>query len=193
MHQQFPQAPLLPKSATNLAQFAVVNGSNVSDDKKSILRLDFAICNFFAARPLIVLCLLKSGLLQRTKFYFNYGYSVETGFKKWGQPHCRNSVTTIQSARQTTTSFLCHLSSDLGYYDAWMRYLNGFAEITFEYWEMEASFSCRIYKSWTIIYSLELHFYDEAYEPLTLTEDFKRYVASNLEKIQQARLNRDTF
>jgi hypothetical protein len=43
MHQQFPQAPLLPKSWTNLPQLAPVRGSKVSWLKNSLSGIDFFI------------------------------------------------------------------------------------------------------------------------------------------------------
>jgi len=54
--------------------------------------------------------------------------------------------------------------NDLDYTSAWMRYLNGDAEISVTPFELEATLTFRIIKRKTIIYSLDLHFYDEVYE-----------------------------
>jgi hypothetical protein len=69
--------------------------------------------------------------------------------------------------------------NNLDYSNAWMRYLNGYAQIDVTPYEVEATLSFRIYKRKTIIYSLDLHYYDEAYEHLTLPEDFDRYIATH--------------
>ena len=80
--------------------------------------------------------------------------------------------------------------NDLGYVNAWIRYLNGEAEISVTPFELEAPLSFRIFKSKTIIYSLELHFYDEAYEHLTMREDFEKYISANQNRLQLAGENR---
>jgi hypothetical protein len=80
--------------------------------------------------------------------------------------------------------------NDLGYSNSWMRYLNGYAEISVTPYELEATLNFRIIKRKTIIYSLDLHFYDEAYEHLTMAEDFERYIAANENRLHLAAQNR---
>src|SRR5436309_4938616 len=51
----------------------------------------------------------------------------------------------------------------LGYNHSWMRYLNGNALISITPFELEATLVFQIVKRKTIIFSLDLHFYDEVY------------------------------
>jgi hypothetical protein len=74
----------------------------------------------------------------------------------------------------------------LGYTNSWMRYLNGHAEIDATPMELEATITFRLYKSRTLISSLELHFYDEASKHLTLPEDFLKYISQNERSLQTA-------
>jgi len=78
----------------------------------------------------------------------------------------------------------------LGYTNSWMRYLNGQAEISATPMELEATITFRLYKSRTIISSLELHFYDETSKHLTLPEDFLKYIFENERSLQAAIENR---
>lgn len=78
----------------------------------------------------------------------------------------------------------------LGYTESWMRYLNGEAEISVTPLELEATLRFKINKSKTIIYSLELYFYDEAYEQLTIPEDFEKYISSHENRLALAGENR---
>ncbi len=78
----------------------------------------------------------------------------------------------------------------LDYNQSWMRYLNGDATITLSLWEFDADISFKIAKSKTIIFSMDLHFYDEAYEHLTLPEDFQRYVSEHQRRLRAAVDNR---
>jgi hypothetical protein len=80
--------------------------------------------------------------------------------------------------------------NNLDYINSWMRYLNGNIEIGVTPFELEATITLRIIKRKTIIYSLDLHFYDEAYEHLTLPEDFERYISSHENRLQLAGENR---
>jgi hypothetical protein len=48
----------------------------------------------------------------------------------------------------------------LGYTNTWMRYLNGDAEITVTPSELDATLGFKIVKRKTIIFRLDLHFYD---------------------------------
>ena len=80
--------------------------------------------------------------------------------------------------------------NDLDYTSAWMRYLNGNAEISVTPMELEATLTFRIINRKTIIYSLDLHFYDEVYEHLTLAEDFERYISSHENRLYLAGENR---
>ena len=67
----------------------------------------------------------------------------------------------------------------LGYTDSWMRYLNGHAEIEITPLELEISFTFKIQRYKTIIFSLEKHFYDEVERHLTMPEDFEEYFDNN--------------
>ena len=78
----------------------------------------------------------------------------------------------------------------LGYNNSWMRYLNGDALISVTPMELEATLTFRIVKRKTIIFSLDLHFYDEVYEHLTLPEDFERYIFQYDRRLQAAAENR---
>lgn len=78
----------------------------------------------------------------------------------------------------------------LGYKNSWMRYLNGYAEIGVAPRELEATLTFRLYKSRTLISSLDLHFYDEASKHLTLPEDFLKYISENERPLQAAVENR---
>ena len=78
----------------------------------------------------------------------------------------------------------------LGYTNSWMRYLNGHAEVSVTPMELEATITFRLYKSRTLISSLDLHFYDETSKHLTLPEDFLKYLSENERPLQAARENR---
>ena len=78
----------------------------------------------------------------------------------------------------------------LGYTESWMRYLNGEAEICITPLELEATLKFKISKRKTIIFSLELHFYDEVYEQLTTPEDFERYISCHENRLALAGENR---
>lgn len=78
----------------------------------------------------------------------------------------------------------------LGYTNSWMRYLNGDAEISVTPLELEATLNFKINKRKTIIFSLELFFYDEVYEHLTIPEDFERYISSHENRLALAAENR---
>ncbi len=64
---------------------------------------------------------------------------------------------------------------------SWMRYLNGQAEITLSLIPFEFDLSFRICNYKTMIYCARLHFYDEVYTHLTVTEDFEAYVNERLD------------
>jgi len=78
----------------------------------------------------------------------------------------------------------------LDYNSSWMRYLNGAATITINPMELEADISFRIVKSKTIIFSMDMHFYDEMYEHLTMPEDFQKYIADHERRLEAASENR---
>ena len=71
-----------------------------------------------------------------------------------------------------------------------MRYLNGGAEISVTPCELEATLNFKINKRKTMIFSLELYFYDEVYEHLTIPEDFERYISSHANRLALAGENR---
>ena len=78
----------------------------------------------------------------------------------------------------------------LGYNNSWMRYLNGNAMIHVTPFELEATLIFKIHKKKTIIFSLDLHFYDEVYEHLSLPEDFEEYIRKYERRLQAAVDNR---
>ena len=78
----------------------------------------------------------------------------------------------------------------LGYTNTWMRYLNGDAEITVTPIELDAPLGFKIVKRKTIIFSLDLHFYDEVYEHLTMPEDFEKYISTHDRRLRSAEENR---
>ena len=78
----------------------------------------------------------------------------------------------------------------LDYNSLWMRYLNSAGTITINPIELETDISFRIIKSKTIIFSMDMHFYDEVYEHLTMPEDFKKYIADNDRMLFAASENR---
>jgi hypothetical protein len=78
----------------------------------------------------------------------------------------------------------------LDYTNSWMRYLNGEAEIDITPFELEARIVFKIIKGKTMIYSLDLHFYDEVYEHLTMAEDFERYISTHNNRLNAAEENR---
>ncbi len=76
---------------------------------------------------------------------------------------------------------------ELGYRDIWIRYLNRESEIQVTQSDMqEGPLTFRLYKSKTMIYSRELHFYDEVNRHLTIPEDFFDYFLHNEKKLQVA-------
>jgi hypothetical protein len=78
----------------------------------------------------------------------------------------------------------------LDYNQSWIRYLDGDATITYTLPEFEADISFKIVKSKTIIFSMDLHFYDEMYEHLTIPEDFQRYISEHERRLRAAVDNR---
>ncbi|MBL3657288.1 MULTISPECIES: hypothetical protein [Fulvivirga] len=114
------------------------------------------------------------------------GWSEETGIwtflmhQSYDQgPYEVSIATEYDSLTDFITGFKLYNVSEidhLNYTSSWMRYLNGEAEIIIAPMELEASLSFKILKLKTIIFSLELHFYDEEYEHLTMPEDFERYI-----------------
>ena len=78
----------------------------------------------------------------------------------------------------------------LDYNNSWMRYLNGEAEIAVSPFELEAELMFKIIHRKTIIFSLELHFYDEVYEHLTIPSDFERYISEHQNRLYEAVSNR---
>jgi hypothetical protein len=80
--------------------------------------------------------------------------------------------------------------NQLGYTNSWMRYLNGYAEISVTPMELEATLRFKIVRRKTIVFSLDLHFYDEVYEHLTMPEDFENYISTHERRLQAANENR---
>lgn len=56
--------------------------------------------------------------------------------------------------------------------------------------EIEVPLNFRLHKMKTLIFSLELHFYDEVYKHLTLPKDFADYFLKNEAKLYVAVENR---
>ena len=79
---------------------------------------------------------------------------------------------------------------NLDYNNSWMRYLNGAATITVNPLELEADISFRIVRSKTIVFSMDMHFYDEVHEHLTLLEDFQKYLTDHEMRLMTANMNR---
>lgn len=78
----------------------------------------------------------------------------------------------------------------LDYTNAWMLYLNGDAEISLTPSHLEATLGFKIVKRKMIIFSLDLHFYDEVYEHLTLPEDFEGYLSTHENRHRAVEENR---
>ena len=78
----------------------------------------------------------------------------------------------------------------LHYTNAWMRYLNGGAEIIITPMELEAALKFKLVRSKTVIFSMDLHFYDEVTEHLTMPEDFEKYISENDRRLFAANENR---
>lgn len=77
-----------------------------------------------------------------------------------------------------------------GYNHLWMHYLNGQAVATVNPLWLEAEIELKIVRNKTVISSLDLHFYDEVYEHLTMLEDWERYVKEKTSWLQLAADNR---
>ena len=92
----------------------------------------------------------------------------------------------IEQFRITTTQEI----DELGYTNSWMRYLNGEAEMGVTAYELEAELNFKIIGRKTMIFSLDLHFYDELYEQLTMPEDFEKYIADHENRLNVAVQNR---
>ncbi len=108
-------------------------------------------------------------------------------------PLAMNITTEQDSPDEFLTGFRIKSLEDiqtLGYTNSWMRYLNGYAEVDITPLELEARLAFKIFKGKTIIYSLDLHFYDEVYEHLTMTEDFERYIDTHSNRLNAAEANR---
>jgi len=79
---------------------------------------------------------------------------------------------------------------EFGYREIWIRYLNTEAEMQVTQADMEEGpLTFRLHKHKTMIYSRELHFYDEVNKHLTLAEDFIEYFFDNEKKVQVALKN----
>ena len=74
----------------------------------------------------------------------------------------------------------------LSYNNSWMRYLNSYAEVTIEVLNLEIDVHFMLQHHKTMIFSPELHFYDEVTEHLTLPEDFEKYLIKNMWKLHEA-------
>lgn len=88
------------------------------------------------------------------------------------------------------THLLCHQIRTCCSLSKYTKHLNGGAEISVTPFELEATLKFKINNQKTIIYSLELYFYDEVYEHLTVPEDFERYIASHENRLALAGENR---
>jgi len=55
---------------------------------------------------------------------------------------------------------------------------------------VDATLGFKIVKRKTIVFSLDLHFYDEVYEHLTMPEDFETYISSHGNRLNAVGENR---
>ena len=78
----------------------------------------------------------------------------------------------------------------LGYNNSWARYLNSGGEMIIRPLELEADLKFKIIRNKTIIFSMDLHFYDEVSGHLTMPEDFEKYVIENDNRLLAAKENR---
>ena len=78
----------------------------------------------------------------------------------------------------------------LDYNSSWIRYLNSGAVILVSPMDLEATLNFKICNRKTMIFSLELHYYDEVYEHLTMPKDFEGYISSNENRLHLAGQNR---
>jgi hypothetical protein len=108
-------------------------------------------------------------------------------------PLAINISTSSESIPEFISGFMIKTVDEvdqLTYTNTWMRYLNGDAEIGVTPFELEVELGFKIDKGKTIIFSLDLHFYDEVYENLTMPEDFEKYISSHKNRLWIAAENR---
>jgi hypothetical protein len=106
------------------------------------------------------------------------------------------SITSIHDLHEFIEAFNLRTFKDidnLGYNHLWVHYLNGGAEIIVAPIELEANLHFKIIRFKTIVFSLDLHFYDEVYEHLTIPEDFERYIDEHEQMLSAAVANRYKF
>ena len=64
--------------------------------------------------------------------------------------------------------------------DLWYYFVKGQAHIGIQSFELDDAEICfRIIDEMTMVYSRDLHFFDEVYEPLTMLEHFEEYLQRN--------------
>lgn len=106
------------------------------------------------------------------------------------------SITSIHDVDEFIELFQLKIFRDidnLGNNHLWGRYLNGGAEIIVTPFELEVELHFKIVRFKTIIFSMDLHFYDEVYEHLTIPEDFERYINEHERMLQATVANRYKF
>lgn len=68
----------------------------------------------------------------------------------------------------------------------WLTYLAGNACVCMELFELEAEFCFRLVNGITIVYSRELHYYDEVYKTLGTLNHFEKYAEENRSRLEFA-------
>jgi hypothetical protein len=67
--------------------------------------------------------------------------------------------------------------------ELWLRYLLGNGYVCCEIEPLELELCFRIVKDITIVYRLGIHYYDEIYKALWMTEQFEEYVNNNWQRL----------
>lgn len=135
---------------------------------------------------------VEMGILPEDNTFWSYCtlISEEEG------PFAISILTERDSGWQFIDGFRLKSENDiekLSYNNLWMRYLNSDAEIFVKEWKMDATLGFRIVNNKTIIYSLELHFYDVVQKHLTLPEDFVWYITNHESLLETAEAHRYKF
>ncbi|MET4546273.1 hypothetical protein ABIE26_003600 [Pedobacter africanus] len=68
----------------------------------------------------------------------------------------------------------------------WLTYLAGNACLCMEIFELEAEFCFRLVNGITMVYSRELHYYDEVYKILSMVPHFEKYAEENRGRLEFA-------
>jgi len=68
----------------------------------------------------------------------------------------------------------------------WLRYLSGNACVCMEIFELEAEICFRLVNGMTMVYSRDLHYYDEVYSTLSMVHQFEKYAEENRNRLESA-------